>query len=233
MKHAYDSVGCTCIGFSMGTSLLFDVLPLGVVIVRPNGQIVAANAIAADLLHKQTTLEIRNGILTSVSSAHQQVLSEGLQAIGAGLKRRVAFCIARSGLSPISIVCASQDSGKQIVVLISEPDRKVDPDVQLLADMFGFTRAEAVIAAQVIEGHDVTDIARTLQLSSHTVRNHLKSMFAKTNTNRFYELLHMLLRSPAGLNTRKFHQRFPVSIGKTAFPSRQNRDTGIARSTLK
>jgi DNA-binding CsgD family transcriptional regulator len=193
----------------------FDILPLGLVVVRPNGRVVAVNAIANDFLKQRNALEVRDGILTAVSAAHQQVLSHGLYAIGAGLKRTVAFSIARSGLKPISIACISHRYGKEVAIWISDANHNLDADVRLIAEMFDFTPAESLIAAHIMGGRDVVEIAEVLKISSHTVRNHLKNIFAKTNTRRHFELLHILLRSPASLNLSGSNPKFPVGTAKS------------------
>ena len=69
----------------------------------------------------------------------------------------------------------------------------------LLARLFGFTPAEARVAALVMRGKSIGDIADELGITAHTTRNHLKRLFSKTHTNKQGELVHALLSSPAFL----------------------------------
>jgi DNA-binding CsgD family transcriptional regulator len=59
---------------------------------------------------------------------------------------------------------------------------------------FGLTPAEARLAAHLINGGTTASYAESQSLSPHTVRNHLRSIYAKTNTNRQVSLLQLLLR---------------------------------------
>lgn len=60
---------------------------------------------------------------------------------------------------------------------------------------FGLTPAEARLAAHLIDGGTTASYADEHGLSPHTVRNHLRSIYAKTNTNRQVSLLQLLLRT--------------------------------------
>lgn len=61
---------------------------------------------------------------------------------------------------------------------------------------FGLTVAEARLASRLQQGESLTEIADALGLSRETLRRHLKSVFAKTNTNRQAELVLLLARVP-------------------------------------
>jgi DNA-binding CsgD family transcriptional regulator len=69
----------------------------------------------------------------------------------------------------------------------------------ILRDLFGFTPAQAAVAARVAEGESLDAIAATLRISHHTVRDHLKIVFAKTGTRRQSQLAAMLAPTVAAL----------------------------------
>lgn len=60
---------------------------------------------------------------------------------------------------------------------------------------FGLTRAEARLAAHLLGGGTTASYAAKQGLSPHTVRNQLRAIYAKTNTNRQVSLLQLLLRA--------------------------------------
>lgn len=60
---------------------------------------------------------------------------------------------------------------------------------------FGLTPAEARLAAHLLNGGTPASYAAKHGLSPHTVRNHLRAIYAKTNTNRQVSLLQLLLRA--------------------------------------
>jgi DNA-binding CsgD family transcriptional regulator len=60
---------------------------------------------------------------------------------------------------------------------------------------FELTPAETRLAAHLLNGGTPATYASSRGLSPHTVRNHLRSIYAKTNTNRQVALLQLLLRA--------------------------------------
>ncbi len=54
------------------------------------------------------------------------------------------------------------------------------------------TRRERDVLALLLDGRRVASIARTLYLSEHTVRNHLKAIFRKLGAHSQTELLDRL-----------------------------------------
>lgn len=60
---------------------------------------------------------------------------------------------------------------------------------------FGLTPAETRLAVHLLKGGSAKSYAVEQRLSPHTVRNHLRSIYAKTDTNRQVSLLQLLLRA--------------------------------------
>lgn len=61
------------------------------------------------------------------------------------------------------------------------------------------TQAESRVLACLMEGETLAGAADQLALSLHTVRAHLKAIFAKTSTSRQSEMLRLILGGPATL----------------------------------
>jgi DNA-binding CsgD family transcriptional regulator len=60
---------------------------------------------------------------------------------------------------------------------------------------FALTPAETRLATHLLNGGTPATYARKRGLSPHTVRNQLRSIYAKTNTNRQVSLLQLLLNA--------------------------------------
>jgi DNA-binding CsgD family transcriptional regulator len=73
--------------------------------------------------------------------------------------------------------------------------------VDVLKDLFGLTPAQAAVAAHLAEGESLEHIAARLRISLHTARDHLKAVFAKTNTARQSQLVALLTRTVAALGS--------------------------------
>ncbi|HTV28324.1 MAG TPA: helix-turn-helix transcriptional regulator [Xanthobacteraceae bacterium] len=84
------------------------------------------------------------------------------------------------------------------ILFIRDPE---NPTARSLAlqGLFGLTVAEAKVASILAEGRSMEEIVDAFHISRNTVRTHLKSIFAKTNTTRQAQLVALLLQSVAVL----------------------------------
>jgi DNA-binding CsgD family transcriptional regulator len=185
-----------------------DLLPLGVVFVSDRSEILGLNAAAREIVKTEAALKVQGGKLCAISVAHQRVLVEGLADLCSGRQRKpIAFSISRVGQQPVSVVIISdsqkvgQNSGEysSATVFISDPELRTAPSPEIISQLFGLTGAEATVASALTTGLQPAKIARSLQLSIFTVRNHLKRLYSKTNTTNQHELLHLLLQTPGAL----------------------------------
>ena len=72
------------------------------------------------------------------------------------------------------------------------------PSVVALQQAFGFSPAEAKLAADIALGKTLLEIAAQSGVSKETLRSRLKSIFGKTATSRQSELALLLSRIPMG-----------------------------------
>jgi DNA-binding CsgD family transcriptional regulator len=79
------------------------------------------------------------------------------------------------------------------IVLVSDPESQMQARVESLRDRFGFTRAEATFALEIIKGDGRQATADRLGISLATARSHLSSIFDKTGSRRQAELVRLLL----------------------------------------
>jgi DNA-binding CsgD family transcriptional regulator len=79
------------------------------------------------------------------------------------------------------------------LVLIVDPEKQPEPELQALRRLYGLTKTEANIALGVLDGSGLGPIADELAVSLATVRTHLRHVFDKTHTHRQAELVRLLL----------------------------------------
>ena len=79
-----------------------------------------------------------------------------------------------------------------VAVFITDPEARPPEAAQRFAQTFGFTPAEARLAAGLAAGDSLDDIAGRLGLSKHTLRAQLKALMSKTETRRQAELVRLL-----------------------------------------
>jgi DNA-binding CsgD family transcriptional regulator len=76
-----------------------------------------------------------------------------------------------------------------LVLLCASERTNHEPISAGLMRSFGFTTAEERLARYLIAGGRLSDAARDFQRSLHTVRNHLRSIFAKVGVRRQADLI--------------------------------------------
>lgn len=187
-----------------------NLLPLGLVVVTSDAQVLMANAAASDIFASDNILSIENEFIVVRSAPHQRALREALDEVQReGGAPAVGFSIGRTGKRPLSIVISMIEEPQerarnpQLVILISDPEVTGDDKQRVLSELFDLTPTEAAIASLFMAGYDTSHVSSKLGIAKSTLRNHLKHMFAKTNTRNQGELLHLLLMSPAHLRLPK------------------------------
>ncbi len=71
-----------------------------------------------------------------------------------------------------------------------------------LSHVFGLTKAEARIVDALVSGQSVRQMAGKFEVSVHTVRSQLKSVFAKTDTSSQSDLVRLIMSSPLEISSR-------------------------------
>lgn len=94
-------------------------------------------------------------------------------------------------------------AGAGALVMISDPESSQEPPIDWLRRLFGFTRAEAALAAAMCRGLALDEYAADTGIATGTARKLLKQLFAKTDTHRQGELVSLLLRTPAVREPRR------------------------------
>ena len=113
----------------------------------------------------------------------------------------------RSGLPDLGLVIrpipapqwAKGQSSPCIVVFISDPQHQESASQHLLEELFALTPAEANLAFKLARGLSLADVSAEQNISQHTTRAQLKSIFAKTGATRQAELVRLVLKSVASL----------------------------------
>ena len=84
-------------------------------------------------------------------------------------------------------------------IFVSDPDARAERPPERLRRVYGLTRREAEVASRLVEGMSPSEIRDALGVTIHTVRGHLKQLFAKTDTRRQAELVRELLSGLASI----------------------------------
>jgi DNA-binding CsgD family transcriptional regulator len=177
-----------------------DRLCHGMVLVEADGCIRYANRIARRLGAEGDGLRIRDGHLAGVAMPDALQLSEALKCVAAG-GRDVGLRLRRpSGRRPLFVrVTAVASPGPEphsmgALVLITDPDAVLLPSQEQLTDIYALTVAESALTHILLQGRELGEAARALNVRVTTARKHLRSIFVKTGTRRQAELVRVLLQ---------------------------------------
>jgi DNA-binding CsgD family transcriptional regulator/PAS domain-containing protein len=192
---------------------VLDRLPYGVLLLSANGRVVLINRSAKAILDQADGLTVRQHELhgcTWDSDKRLQVLMHGAVGTsrGGALHSGGAMSIVRpSGRKSFRVlvtpihreVLASSLTAAAAIVFIVDPEGRFDTPIDMLAELFALSRAEARLAALLLQDRSLSESARELGVSLNTVRTQLKKLFERTGTNRQGALIRALLLSPVHL----------------------------------
>lgn len=187
-----------------------DHLQQGVVLLDAKGHVRLVNRAATALFAREKSLKLTSsGLIAAVPSENRELrrLMEGAIATDDrnGMDSGGAMLISRDGFrNPLQVLVTPLRTktihiGKDLpvaAIFISDPDSDPVSNSTVFAQLFGLTRAETRLAQILAAGQSMKDAAARLGVAQSTLRSQLKSIFAKTNTNRQGELVRLLLLAP-------------------------------------
>jgi DNA-binding CsgD family transcriptional regulator/GAF domain-containing protein len=190
-----------------------DKLSVGTIILDEQGRLLNTNSVARALLDEGDGLCLRRQQLHIEGRDINQKLQQCVVTIIAAQQRgetslvralRIPRSAGRADLGlVIRPVPSSQWSEGQsspcAALFISDPDLRETASQQILTDLFELTPAEANLAIQLSKGLSLAEVSQVQNISQHTARAQLKSIFAKTGVSRQAELVRLILKSVASM----------------------------------
>ena len=180
-------------------------LSFGVLVLDDDGKLLEGNGVADKILRSDDGVSRRpDGTLTlndpGGSEFARWIKSGEPPRSGDGL-----FHSRRHGALPLSILLTplprqgtawiSRDP--RWLVLIFDPEQRVEASLETIARDLGVSSSEARVAGLVAAGYSLCEIAKRLRVSEHTVRAQLKAVFRKTGTGTQANLVRRIALGPA------------------------------------
>jgi DNA-binding CsgD family transcriptional regulator len=115
------------------------------------------------------------------------------------------MAIERPGAPPLHVcVRPLTANGRPMAALyVIDPLQHARLDEQLLRRAYLLSRAEIRVVNELLQGQSVEGVAEALNVSVHTIRTHLKNIFAKTGTCRQAELVRLMSSCLGGLRVER------------------------------
>lgn len=188
-------------------------LSVASIILDEQGCLLSANPVAQALLDQDAGLGLRDGHLhvagRDINRELQLALNAVIKAQQQGETALVrALRVPRPGgrsdlglvIRPVSNNAWREgQSSPSAAVFISDPDLQESTSGKILEKLFALTPAEANLATLLARGLSLAEVASAQDISQHTARAQLKSIFAKTGVSRQAELVRLVLKSVASL----------------------------------
>ncbi len=182
---------------------------IGIIVVDAAAKILFCNGIGEQALASKMGLSVRSGRLYTEEVTRNPVL---LKLIKDAALAGVGRCIHAGGhmtlpnrhgapstilISPLRPEHAeSERHHPKAVIFITNPNQKRAINPSLLNQHYGLTPAEARLTAALVEGERLQDYAERVEISLHTAKTQLKTIFSKTGTSRQSDLIRAILNNP-------------------------------------
>lgn len=190
-----------------------DQLAVATIIIDEQGRVHSCNSVAEDIFSRKDGVCLQdNRILIEHRGSHEALEKMIGEAIAAQLSRSTSLARAMriprsSGAQDLGVVVrpitasewAEGQSSPCVAVFISDPQINEGASKQLLAELFELTPAEANLAINLAQGINLAEFSEAHNVSQHTARAQLKSIFSKTGVTRQAELVRLVLKSVASL----------------------------------
>jgi DNA-binding CsgD family transcriptional regulator/PAS domain-containing protein len=190
-----------------------DHVATGVIVVDTDGRPRLANGEAEAILADCDGLWFAREGLRTDSAGQSRALLAMIESVahgksGNGVSRGLAMTVPRpSKRPPLEVMVApisATGSDDRIdrdaaLVLVGDPERRPRLGTESIAHLYGLSKAEAELAAGLVSGKTLAEIANERERNIETARKTLKRVFAKTDTGRQAELVRRLLTGPVGL----------------------------------
>lgn len=156
------------------------------VVMTPEGEVESLSPGAAEWFSRLPDDDgRRNGVPTSVLAAAAGALRDAERGSAGGVST-VRVPTTDGGWAVVHGAVTGTNGTSRVAVIVqpAHPDR-IAP---LLMSIYGLTGREQEVTQLVLRGRSTTELAKALGVSPHTVQQHLKSIFEKTDVNSRGEL---------------------------------------------
>ena len=177
----------------------------GVILIDQQLQVSFINQIGRDILDSDVSFSLNNGALCCDTRAQTLQMQELVLSEDGG-----ALPIDNDSTFPLQMLITPLDSRANnanhdlpiAIAFLFNPLKNVDHMIDTLRDMYQLTKAEARLAAALVQEPRLEKATASLHISISTARTHLKRIFNKTGASSQSALVHRIVTGPAGLLLR-------------------------------
>jgi len=200
-------VGADARHFNCGVSLnvlcgAIDGLALGILVVDRRVKVRYANRWAREILERPQGDGIEGSAPFAISpqlgSLFRPIVHRVLDSTPS-LPQACAHCVTnRSTRLEVLAVPATCNSSGLVMLYLNDPAKRTRDVSELLRSLYGLTPAEAKTALLLTAEHSLAEAGAVLNVSTATVRSHIKALLRKTGTRRQAELVSRIASGLSG-----------------------------------
>jgi PAS domain-containing protein/DNA-binding CsgD family transcriptional regulator len=190
-----------------------DRIAAGIILRDREGRVVHCNRAVLEMAARGDGLSIgRDGFpFSAVPAATQALRRLGNDASAGGSGGVVAFPRKEAALpytllaTPVSDAISltpSPPGGQALLIVIHDPDARIETSVDVIAKAFGLPPRTAEMLLAMASGEDAAHYAERRGISGNAVKFHLRTAFARTGFRRQSDLLKGIMRALSDLGRR-------------------------------
>jgi DNA-binding CsgD family transcriptional regulator/PAS domain-containing protein len=189
-----------------------DQFGAAVIIVDSDGRVIQTNRAAERVLQRGDGLRIRNGKLGALDVSESVGLETAIAA--AAVEQKTPAAIGRmrfrrhDGRLPYVLTVAPLGADLTVygrplaMIVLTDPD-EYSPSERDLAEFFRLSPAESRLAAALLSGKKLSEVAVEFGVQITTLRTQLSSILRKTGVTRQVELIRLLSSIPVTLQVHR------------------------------
>ncbi len=172
--------------------------------VDAKARVLSMNAAAASRIGAFAALAVSHGTLRAVRPKWDEALRAAIaRAADLANYSTLHDQVGRGHRPEFPVILGEDDEGALLVCIVTVTDFSVQVSFENTAalgrrlDMarvvYGLSEAQAAVAREISDGHDLAAVSERLGISQNTARTHLRRMFDKTGARSQTALLRMIL----------------------------------------
>jgi DNA-binding CsgD family transcriptional regulator len=175
-------------------------LATGVIVTEGDRRVIEMNRAAERILRLADGLTLRNGQLCATRVFEDATLARSIAACAgkSAMPAKTRMLVGRRSERPAYILTVAPVSPDLtlyerplVMVLVTDPD-DLSPSERDLADLLGLSPAETRVAAALMKGKTLSEIAASSGLQITTLRTQLSSILRKVGVKRQADLVRVL-----------------------------------------